>query len=484
MNKILCALVIILVLPASVLCIEMPSDVPPEHYAHEAIFDLVERDINVSQGYPDGTFHGNKYTNRYEIAYLMASLAISLRENAPAGMDLSDIKEEIEYLKKEIKELEKMPSMKRDTIYYGSVELNSKFGSVIAYDPQDRNPLGPEANYRLKYTIERSLGKDSNLKVNLDTMDGGFNSPTQRTFPLRLLDIEGDLVLDLGLANPVRVKASAGPGTVYHRDTSGVAPSEDYTAFSRPKNSVIISTNMAEFDVSGAYVARSLQLNGTVGINELYFQLGKKIGSIPVIGKAETISTTRYIFTDWRNPPSEDNDLRQELSLLLEQDEAVSEKLMLGVSTTDKQNSNLYLNFELYLRGLYSSGTDLKFILHSVGEGYRLPVEALEFVPVNLFDKKILDGTVDIALEITHPISNVLAFKGKSDWVGDSQWKMGKDVPGSSFTQEFSLKYTISRDLILNTFYRYYYVPSRVTQYAVDVPEVSDLVGLGLTYNF
>lgn len=176
-----------------VFCQEMPSDVPPDHYAYDSIADLVDRGINVSQGYPDGTFRGNKNTSRYENAYFMASLALSLRDTASVEVDFSDIGEEISYLRNDIISVQQEQGAKGAMDYYGSVELKSEFGSVFSYNQDHRNPLGPETNYRLQYTIEKDMGDDASIKLNLDTMDGAFNSPTLRTFATTLLDFEGDL---------------------------------------------------------------------------------------------------------------------------------------------------------------------------------------------------------------------------------------------------------------------------------------------------
>jgi len=68
--------------------------------------------------------------------------------------------------------------------------------------------------------------------------------------------------------------------------------------------------------------------------------------------------------------------------------------------------------------------------------------------------------------------------------VTDNFGKIDRDVPGSSFTQELSFDYLINRDFTFNSFYRYYFVPSKIDQFSGAVPEISDLVGLGLIYRF
>jgi hypothetical protein len=467
-----------------VLCQEMPNDVPPDHYAYDAIADLVDRGINVSQGYPDGTFRGSKKTSRYENAYFMASLALNLRRTASVEIDFSDIEEEISYLRNDITSVQEHPGVKGAMDYYGSVELKSKFGSVLAYNQDHRAPLGPETNYRLKYTIAKELGDDANIKLNLDTMDGAYNSPTLRPFATKLIDFEGNLSADLGLANPVKIKALFGPGSVEHIDTSGVAPSEDHTYYSRPRPSFIVGTEMGDNDITGAYVARGVAGDGSVGTSEIYLQIGRKLGKFPLLGSVEAISTSRYVCVDFMDPTSMPNDFKQELSLLMTQGKELSEKILVGASSTDHPKSQFYLNFELYLKNLYGRGINLNFLFNSVGMDYRLPFEELEFTPLNLFSRKILDGTVDVGLEITVPLSSNLMLKSKSELVTDNFGKIDRNVPGSSYTQELSLDYLINRDFTFKSFYRYYFVPSKIAQFSLAVPEMSDLVGLSLVYRF
>lgn len=467
-----------------VICQVMPSDVPPDHYAYDAISDLVDRGINVSQGYPDGTFRGNRNTTRYENAYFMASLALSLRKAGSIEVDFTDIQEEISWLRNDLAGMKQQPGNSGDMKYYGSLELKSKFGSVMAYNQGNRNPLGPENNYRLKYTIEKALGEDASLKLNLDTMDGAFNSNTLRTFATKLIDIEGNLSADVGLENPLKIKTIFGPGSVRHRDTSGIAPSEDYTYYSRPRPTFMAGTSVAGWDVSGAYVCRGVKDNGSVGTSEANIQLGRKLGAFPYIGSVEATSTTRYVFVDFLNPTSMANDFKQELSFLFVQGREISEKLLLGSGSTDHPNSQYYLNFEVYAKNFLSKGVNANFIFHSVGMNYRQSFDGLEFISNNLFSRKVLDGTLDLGLEVTAPLSNDLTLKSRSDLVTDNFGKLDRNVPGSSFTQELAFDYSISKDLTFNSFYRYYFVPSRIDQFSGIVPEASDLIGAGFIYRF
>lgn len=109
-------------------------------------------------------------------------------------------------------------------------------------------------------------------------------------------------------------------------------------------------------DVSGAYVARGVASDGSVGTSEVYFRVGRKIGKFPLLGSVEAISTSRYVFVDFMDPTSLPNDFKQELSLLMTQSKELSEKILFGAASTDHPKSQFYLNFELYLKNLYDRG--------------------------------------------------------------------------------------------------------------------------------
>ena len=474
----------LLVLLSSTYCAEMPKDVASDNFAFSAIQDIVNRGINVSQGYPDGTFRGNRDTTRYENAYFMASLALKLKRTASLDPDLPDIKGEISYLRNDISGIKKAPVGQNDLNFGGSLELKSMFGSLFAYDRNNRPSAGPETDYRFKYTIEKKMGDDADLKMNIDTMDGGFNSATLRDFATKIIDVEGNLTINIGLENPLKIRTLFGPGSVLHRDTSGVAPSEDGTYFARPRPTLTVSTILAGWNVAGTYAARGVDSFGSVATNEVNVQFNRKIGVLPMIGTSEFTSTTRYIFTDFLNPTSMANDFKQELSLLMAQSKDVSEKILIGSGSTDHPNSQYYLNFELYLKNLFNRGAGLNLYFNSVGTDYRQGMDSLEFLPYNLFNRKILDGTIDMGMEFSAPLTDKIIFKKKIELVTDTLYKIDRDTPGASYTQELSLDFLINHDLTLNAFYRYYFVPSKIDQFSNQVPEESDLFGLGLTCRF
>lgn len=462
----------------------MPKDVPSDNFAYSAIQDLVNRGINVSQGYPDGTFRGDRYTSRYENAYLMASLALKLKRTASLDPDLSDIKDELSYLRNDLSGIKQAPAGENDINFGGSLELKSMFGNLLAYDRDDMGLSGPETNYRFKYTIEKKMSDDAAIKVNLDTMDGAFNSSTFRNFATEIMDFEGDLSINIGLENPLKIQTLFGPGSVLHRDTSGVAPSEDDTYFVRPRPTLTVSTILGGWNVAGTYAARGVDSFGSVATNEVNVKFDRKIGVLPMVGSSEFTSTTRYVFIDLLDPTSMANDFHQEISLLMKQNDSVSEKVLVGSSSNDSPNSQYYLNFELYLKDLFNIGASTNLYFNSVGMDYRQGLDSLEFTPLNLFNRKILDGTIDLGMEFSAPLTDKLTFKNKMELVTDTLYRIDRDAPGTSYTHEFSLDLQVNNDLTFNTFYRYYFVPSKLDQFSNAVPEESDILGFGLKFEF
>ncbi len=61
------------------------TDVPPGHWAEEAVYKLADQGIIL--GFPDGTFRGNEYLTRYQAALLIYRLLERLRSEMKAGVD-------------------------------------------------------------------------------------------------------------------------------------------------------------------------------------------------------------------------------------------------------------------------------------------------------------------------------------------------------------------------------------------------------------
>ncbi|MGB9613781.1 MAG: S-layer homology domain-containing protein, partial [Candidatus Margulisiibacteriota bacterium] len=110
------------------------QDVPKDHWAASAVYDLVR--LGITKGYPDGTFRGQKPISRYEAAIFLSKLA--------KAIGVEDIKPELEDLRSKLLELKKETKMAPalEGWYVG----DWKVGNLLLAKNIDRGTIG---SYRL-----------------------------------------------------------------------------------------------------------------------------------------------------------------------------------------------------------------------------------------------------------------------------------------------------------------------------------------------
>jgi len=98
MKKVLVAVGLLLVVAAAAAAQGPFADVPPDHWAYEAVNSLQEKGI--IQGYPDGTFGGKRAITRYEFAVAIARAIPVIIGMVPQAQkaDLSDLEKRIKAL--------------------------------------------------------------------------------------------------------------------------------------------------------------------------------------------------------------------------------------------------------------------------------------------------------------------------------------------------------------------------------------------------
>jgi hypothetical protein len=111
-------------------------------------------------------------------------------------------------------------------------------------------------------------------------------------------------------------------------------------------------------------------------------------------------------------------------------------------------------------------------------------LDEYEFVYLNNFNRLILDGTVDVGLKINQKLTDGLSLEWKGDYVTTGDYKYGEAYPGTYLLWQLGLTYNFSTQIGIDTFYRSYSVPSGIAQFSDPVPEVSELVGIGLKCRF
>ncbi len=216
-------------------------------------------------------------------------------------------------------------------------------------------------------------------------------------------------------------------------------------------------------------MTRKVKSLGEVGLSEIHGTAAYTYQALPIFGKTRISLTPRYL---WSNGTY---DKRGEIQLALAPLPALSFEFLLGIGHAQSSHG-LYAKSVLNYN---ASDTSFSLKAHKVGSEYRQPMDKYEFVYLNNFNKLILDGSVDLGLELSRKISDKLKFKLISDLVLASDLKYGADQPGTSLTNEIVLS-----GGSINVFYRNYFVPSGLSStdptMARPVAKSSDLIGIAL----
>ena len=105
-------------------------------------------------------------------------------------------------------------------------------------------------------------------------------------------------------------------------------------------------------------------------------------------------------------------------------------------------------------------------------------------MPLNVFDRYVLNDSIDIGLGLVHRLSGRLMLVYRSDLVMKSDWKSDSSTPGTSFTNELDLSYLVEKDFMISGGYRVHNVPSGTGQFGDTVPACSDTLNFSMTFMF
>jgi len=397
------------------------KDVLSDHWASQAIAELVS--LEVTAGYPDGTFRGSAPISRFEMAAFLAKLA--LRSGPKYQKLIHELRNEASVLKYEQQQAAFATSLS------GTFTPQIKMTSTKA-----------QAGYRLQLSMLKNFMANS-WRLNLDTIDTGFNSNVNRDLATGLLDFEGRLKLDRW-----DWKIKVGPGPIVHTEPDNVFPAENKTVYDRPRTGVEARTRVGALDFSAGYVARQVAMSGLVGVHELTSQLGFHFG------QQYLYFQPHYLFVI-----DGGRDVLVEAGL-------------------DWRKTNILLGYGgsgQYLRLAQKIGGWLELSYDTVSPNYRSALCQNEFIPLNNFNRYVLDGTTDLGVKITQDLSNQVGLSFKADSVaGQSEY----------FLWQAGLDSATSPAMTLGVFYRSYSVPSGVDQFSFAVPTNSRMVGLSLSSSF
>lgn len=441
------------------------KDLKDNHWAAPAVYDMVK--LGVTKGYPDGTFRGNKQITRYETAVFLNKLAKSL--------NATDMKADLASLREEVKALKEAPAANPVA---GSLKADWKFCNLLSESGSTR---GAVANYRLKLSSTHDLGKGAKVKVNLDTMDYGYDDDgttiTGGVLATQLLDLEGDLTLDMGifgLPDPVDLKVTFGPGPKQHlADPSGVIPSEIGTTYMRPNTGFSAKTKLFGADVAAGYKALSQATSGLVNTSDLNGQLGYTFQGVPLLSELSLLATGQYISTGIYSSTNRDLRAGVTFSAPLGNKIEASGTLDLG----GREHRNWLAAGSLALNDVWDTGTVAVIRGAKVGSEFidsRFSVGEFYFAGLDSFDRPFENGTVNVGGELVQKVSDDVRLVGKGDLRLQSDYKY--ESPKGRLTAQGGVSYTVAPNTILDAYYR--------VNHDKGLADTTDVAGLGLQYQF
>jgi hypothetical protein len=445
-------------------------DVPQDHWAKDAVYDLVKK--GVTQGYPDGTFRGTKSITRYETAMFLSKLAAIV--DTSSQVDVSALKADIAALKEEIEELKTAPPTEPQGIpVTGDFKARYRVANVITSGTSPETAAarkGPRVDYRLKMTLSKDLGDGAGVKVNLDTMDAGWNGGRE-DLATKLLDVEGKLLVhawDL----PISIKMTAGPGPVTYTPTvDATLPSEVGTVYMRPRNSIFAQAFIGALDLEAGYTARTLSPTGEVDVSQITAKIGYTFVGLPLFEIFKVYFTGDVLARDILRDSSP-NDSRGKLSFSGSLNENTTSTLTFGSSQSKSADEGYYIGWETTLADPWGTGTFITLNYHKVGAEYiisDLATAEFDIIGLDLFDKPIVNNIQDWGLDIKQYMNSHLALKAKVDLRLDKNGEYDENNPDCSTTIEGGLSYNIAENTELDLLYKTYNVPSDPSDATTDV---------------
>ncbi|MFH1362059.1 MAG: S-layer homology domain-containing protein [bacterium] len=450
-------LVIILAVAASALTFK---DVPDDHWAAEAIYELVR--LGVTNGYPDGTFRGTKNISRYETAVFIYKLAKALDAE-----DIAKLKEDVAALKQ---------GGGAGSPISGSYSASWKTGNLLA-----TGASGGVASYRLKLSTARDLGDGADVKINLDTMDYGFNdsgaTATGGVLATELFDIESNLRLDLSklsIENPIDVKVTFGPGSVQHAtDATGVLPSEAGVTYVRPDTGVVASTVLWGTDVSAGYIVPGKASSGRVTTSKVTGTVGYAFAEVPLINDLRLDVTGDYYSSGMFS--SSVRDMRGAIALAAPIGSKVEAAGTLGIGGSDQKT--WLVKGEVALNDVWETGTVANVMVAKVGSSYinsNFQAAQFDITGFDPFMRPLTNGTVNLAGKVVQSVSDDLKLIGKGDVRLSGDYKYS--APSGRLTAQGGVLYAVAPNTSVDASYLVF------QDKATD--DTSDIAALGLLYQF
>jgi hypothetical protein len=378
-------------------------DVPDGHYAYDAVHDLLQRDV--TNGFPDGTYRGKQEMTRFEIAAFISKLARSLnRQRGTTEKLVAELRSEIATLTYTQNERSRETTVDADLL-----------GQWRAARTPERR--GGRAAYRLRSAVTKRFSELASLRINLDTMDTGYDNG-DRDLVRELLDFTGTVKI-----GPGELQIAGGPGDLTHTD-DGFFPGENGIKYRRPRRSAAYSARLGATEFALTQQVRSTDPTGLIGVEELSLKVGQDFG------RWQAALTPRS-FSDNTGRRENRFDLSAELQPLAD----VTGSVLVGlVNSVDYPHG-------LYLRGELNYRQSLRIVAQRIGARFR---ETFSYSLFDIFDRGLPDGATNLGVELG--VGSDWFTRAKGDWT----------TPGNSLTTEWHLGKNLDSHYALQLVYQTY----------------------------
>jgi hypothetical protein len=446
------------------------KDVPDDHWAAGAVYDLVK--MGVTKGYPDGTFRGTKPITRFETAIFLSKLAKAV------GGD--DLKAEIKALRDQLVEIKQAP--KESLVFSGNYEGDWRVGNLMATAGASREGL---SSYRLVVAAQRELGQSADIKIRLDTMDYGFfddgstGQVGRGLLASDLLDIESNIKLDLSevnLSQPVNLKLTYGPGPKQHgTDPTGAFPSEIGLTYRRPETGVLASTKLFGADLRGGYYSlqgATLETSGQITTGKLTGGLSFLVERFLLLNSLKIDLTGDYISRGLFS--SSERSLKAKLDLQAPLGAKAQAQTTVGIG---RKPSQMMVAGTVALQDPLETGTVISLNAVKIGSEYidtRFAAEQFDLAGYDNFDRPLINGTVNFGGQLVQQINDKARFVGKGDVRLTGDYKYEGSLARATVQGGFS--YLLAPNVNLDAAYRVH--QDRGTR------DTTDMAAVGLLYKF
>lgn len=427
---------------------ESLRDLPEDHWATEAVYDLVK--MGVTSGYPDGTFRGTQQISRYEVSSFISKLANAfILTRGKNEKLLEEIKTELALIQY------KKEKGAWGTQFSGELSAMSRLALNAT--------RGGEANYRLKLNLVKNFDPASSLKIGLDTMDAGYGNAAPRNLAIELLDFEGRVKLPY-----FDLRGVIGPGLIVHQDSSGLFPSEERVVFERPFSAIEVAGGGQNWNLMAGYVARRAAASGAISLSEITggfnISLNKSLG----LGMQPSLF---YEVGGGR-------DLYNKISLDYQPDKNTATNVLFGMGSAG--TSGWHLRVIQEWQELFGWG--VTFRVDKLGSNYRPAMIDDEYYFLDNFNRPILDGTADLGWSFSKRLGEKLRLEENGNLSLTGSYQYGAGYPGTNYIEQLSLVYDLWPQLTLRGYYRFYNVPSGLSQYNTAVATRTNYLGFEIKH--